>query len=123
MFYQFFLSRQVKRSAIISYKHGIYDLPYKLQKYRLHRWAGLSAHTRKKKCLELEATAQLAGKLRIIVLLNILQINFAKFREFVSNALSKILTLRNWCLLLSIGVNYFTQTLDIFHDKSARRCL
>ena len=30
MFYQIFLSLQVKRYAIISYKHGIYELPYKL---------------------------------------------------------------------------------------------
>ena len=30
MFYQFFLSRQMKRSASISNKHDIYDLPYEL---------------------------------------------------------------------------------------------
>ena len=30
MFYQIFLSPQVKRCAIITYKHGIYDLPHKL---------------------------------------------------------------------------------------------
>ena len=28
MFYQIFLSLQVKRCAIITYKHGIYELPY-----------------------------------------------------------------------------------------------
>ena len=28
MFYQIFLSPQVKRCAIISYKHGIYELPH-----------------------------------------------------------------------------------------------
>ena len=28
MFYQFFLSPQVKRCAIITYKHGIYELPH-----------------------------------------------------------------------------------------------
>ena len=33
MFYQIFLSTQVKRSAIITYKHGIYELPYKLPNY------------------------------------------------------------------------------------------
>ena len=30
MFYQIFLSPQVKRSAIISNKHGIYELPHEL---------------------------------------------------------------------------------------------
>ena len=30
MFYQIFLSPQVKRSAIITYKHGIYELTYEL---------------------------------------------------------------------------------------------
>ena len=29
-FYQIFLSPQVKRWAIITYKHGIYDLPHQL---------------------------------------------------------------------------------------------
>ena len=28
MFYQFFLSPQVKRCAIITYKHGVYELPH-----------------------------------------------------------------------------------------------
>ena len=30
MFYQIFLSPQVKRCAIITYKHGIYELPHEL---------------------------------------------------------------------------------------------
>ena len=30
MFYQIFLSSQVKRSGIISNKHGIYELPHEL---------------------------------------------------------------------------------------------
>ena len=30
MFYQNFVSAQVKRCAIITYKHGIYELPYEL---------------------------------------------------------------------------------------------
>ena len=30
MFYQTFLSPQVKRCAIITYKHGIDELPYEL---------------------------------------------------------------------------------------------
>ena len=30
MFYQIFLSLQVNRSAIITYKHGIYELPHEL---------------------------------------------------------------------------------------------
>ena len=32
MFYQIFLSPQVKRWAIITYKHGIYELPHELPK-------------------------------------------------------------------------------------------
>ena len=32
MFYQIFLSPQVKRLAIITYKHGIYELPHELRK-------------------------------------------------------------------------------------------
>ena len=32
MFYQSFLSPQVKRCAIITYKHGIYELPHELPK-------------------------------------------------------------------------------------------
>ena len=30
MFYQVFLSPQVKRWAIITYKHGVYELPHEL---------------------------------------------------------------------------------------------
>ena len=30
MFYQIFLSTQAKRYAIITYKHGIYELPHQL---------------------------------------------------------------------------------------------
>ena len=30
MFYQIFRSQQVKRYAIITYKHGIYELPQEL---------------------------------------------------------------------------------------------
>ena len=30
MFYQIFLSPQVKQWAIITYKHGIYELPHEL---------------------------------------------------------------------------------------------
>ena len=32
MFYQIFLSPQMKRCAIITYKHGIYELPHELPK-------------------------------------------------------------------------------------------
>ena len=38
LFYQIFLSPQVKRSAIISNKHSIYELPYELpNNSKLHR--------------------------------------------------------------------------------------
>ena len=58
MFYQIFLFPQVKQCAIITYKHGIYDLPQEfpndlgLRKILCPRnfrhWAGFHAHTRKK---------------------------------------------------------------------------
>ena len=53
MFYQIVLRPQVKRCAIITYKHGIYELPDKLPNdliLRTHyrRW-GDFAHTKKKK--------------------------------------------------------------------------
>ena len=57
MFCQSFLSPQVKRWAIITYKHGIYELPHEFpNELRLNLMAfslmgGLSAHTRKKKDL------------------------------------------------------------------------
>ena len=49
MFYQFFLSPQVKRWVIITYKHGIYELPHENTPRHFRRWGGLCAHTRKKK--------------------------------------------------------------------------
>ena len=54
----FYHSPQVKRWAIITCKHGIYELPHELlNDLRLkilvprhfRRWGGLCAHTRKKK--------------------------------------------------------------------------
>ena len=53
MFYQFFLSPQVKRWAIITYKHGIYEIVSRVaERLKIfRRWAGLSTHTRKKKDL------------------------------------------------------------------------
>ena len=59
MFYQIFLPPQAKRCVIITYKHGIYELPHELPnnlKLRIldltprhfRRWGGLCAHTRKK---------------------------------------------------------------------------
>ena len=53
MFYQIFLSPQVKRSAIISNKQGVHELPNDLITPRhFHRWAALRTHTRKKEDLE-----------------------------------------------------------------------
>ena len=52
MSYQLFLSPQVKQWAIITDKHGIYELPHELPSdlklYEIRRWGGLCAHTRKK---------------------------------------------------------------------------
>ena len=45
MFYQIFLSPQVKRWVIITYKHGIYELPHELP----NAAGGAVAQTRKKK--------------------------------------------------------------------------
>ena len=57
MFDQIFLSPQVKRSAIISNKQGVHELPRELPNdlitpRHFHRWAALRAHTRKKEDLE-----------------------------------------------------------------------
>ena len=56
MFYQIFLSPQVKRWAIITYKHGIYDLPRELPNdlrlrilRRIRRWGGKMPTQEKKK--------------------------------------------------------------------------
>ena len=40
MFYEIFLSLQEKKCAIITYKHGIYDLPDKLPKDLKHKVLG-----------------------------------------------------------------------------------
>ena len=40
MFYQIFLSPQVKRWAIITYKHSIYDLPHELPNDLIFRTLG-----------------------------------------------------------------------------------
>ena len=43
MFYQIFLSTQVKRCAITTYKHGIYELPHELQNnVRLRKLGNIS---------------------------------------------------------------------------------
>ena len=43
MFYQTFLSPQVKRCAIITYKHGVYELPHELPNdLRLRNYQELS---------------------------------------------------------------------------------
>ena len=61
MFHKIFVSPQVKRIVIISNKHGIYELPYKLPNnlrlktedlpHGIFSDGGLSAHTSKKKDL------------------------------------------------------------------------
>ena len=40
MFYQIFFSPQVKRCAIITYKHGVYELPHELPNYVRFRILG-----------------------------------------------------------------------------------
>ena len=54
MFYQIFLSPQVKRWTIITYKHGIYKFPHELPnnfRFRIPRGMGgpLRPHKKKKK--------------------------------------------------------------------------
>ena len=56
IFYQIFFSPQMKLSAIITYNHGIYELPHELpNELRLimptacSPMGGLKAHTRKKR--------------------------------------------------------------------------
>ena len=76
MICQILLSPQLKRWAIITYKHGIYGLPHKLLNHlrlrtfgpfprHFHRRAG-SAHTRKKekKSLRTLGNYEITGKCR-----------------------------------------------------------
>ena len=50
MFYQIFLSPQVNRCAIITYKHGIYELPQELPNdLRLKILGGVFVPTQEKK--------------------------------------------------------------------------
>ena len=50
MFYQIFYSPQVKRCAIITYKHGIYEVASRVaERLKTFVDGGLSAHTRIKK--------------------------------------------------------------------------
>ena len=42
MFYEIFFSPQVKRCAIITYKHGIYELPHELPNNLRNRRKDLS---------------------------------------------------------------------------------
>ena len=47
MFYQIFYSPQVKRCAIITYKHGIYEVASRVaERLKTFVDGGLSAHTR-----------------------------------------------------------------------------
>ena len=47
MFYQIFLSPQMKRSAIVSYKHGKYAMSYELPNYLRLRILGNKEVARK----------------------------------------------------------------------------
>ena len=65
MFYQIFLSPEVKRCAIITYKHGIYKLPHKLTNYlRPTAFSPLGglANTRKEK----DSDHRILGYTRIV---------------------------------------------------------
>ena len=75
MFYQIFFTPQVKRCAIITYKHGIYELPHELlNELRLRKFfptassppGGGHAHTRKKR---LSLVPSLHAKIKIFSIL------------------------------------------------------
>ena len=56
MFYQFFLSPQVKRWAIITYNYGLYELPHELPNHlRLHRISPAPSLPAKMKALPIPA--------------------------------------------------------------------
>ena len=68
MFYQILLLSQVKRWAIITYKHGIYELPHKFPNdlrlnirnpHGILTAGGGSAHTRKEKRLNIRKVFKL----------------------------------------------------------------
>ena len=59
MFYQIFLSPQVKRCAIVTYKHGIYDLAHELPiDFRLKTWELANLSSRFDEFLQKRAPVQ-----------------------------------------------------------------
>ena len=59
MFYQIFISPQVKRCSIISYNHGIYELPHE---FRMVYTAGGALPTQEKKRLRVLGNQEISGK-------------------------------------------------------------
>ena len=59
MFYQIFFSPQVKRCAIVTYKHGIYDLAHELPiDFRLKTWELANLSSRFDEFLQKRALVQ-----------------------------------------------------------------
>ena len=59
MFYQIFLSPQVKRSAIITNKHGIFELPHELPNdLRLRIFGNYESSGKSQNLIELSPSAQ-----------------------------------------------------------------
>ena len=65
MIYQIFLSPQVKRYAIIIYKHGIYELPHELSNALILRTLGNYEISGK----SLNAIGSLPAKMKILLIL------------------------------------------------------
>ena len=65
MIYQIFLSPQVKRYAIIIYKHGIYELPHELPNALILRTLGNYEISGK----SLNAIGSLPAKMKILLIL------------------------------------------------------
>ena len=70
MFYQIFLSLQVKRYAIITYKHGIYELPHELPNdLRLRIFLRKLGNTRKVSKPHRKIVSSLPAKMKILSML------------------------------------------------------
>ena len=70
MFYKIFLLPQVKRKAIISNKHGIYELPYELPNdLRLRSWEVKKYQENLKTLLNYSLVPSLTLKIKILSIL------------------------------------------------------
>ena len=70
MFYQIFLSPQVKRWAIITYKHGIYELPHELPNdVRLGTWGNKEISGKCQRIMDDSLVPSPSAKMKVLLIL------------------------------------------------------